>query len=155
VAACLFGSREEEKFLAQRHKDTKRWRVSTVLPQKPATLCLCARLFLPGGRALQSPETVGFLDSAPFLSPCVNHFFLWYSAFPALRHETCVNLYRLQESHPIRIIASLFFSLALASPALAQGGAIVPEPSDLTLFALGIAGVIIGRRASIKRRKDD
>ena len=38
-----------------------------------------------------------------------------------------------------------------AVPAAASGGATVPEPSDLALFALGLAGVIIGRQ-SVKRR---
>ena len=43
--------------------------------------------------------------------------------------------------------------LALATPAaaLAAGGVPVPEGSQFTLFALGARGVIIGRRASLRR----
>jgi hypothetical protein len=31
----------------------------------------------------------------------------------------------------------------------------VPEPSDLALFAAGVAGLIIGRRSSRSRRRSD
>jgi hypothetical protein len=50
----------------------------------------------------------------------------------------------------------LFFAFALlaASPALANSAAQVPEGSNLTLFALGIAGVLIGRRASTRHKPD-
>ena len=50
-------------------------------------------------------------------------------------------------------VAALF----TAAPAWAQDGTSVPEGSHLTLFALGLLGVIIGRRASIssQRRKRD
>ena len=48
-------------------------------------------------------------------------------------------------------------ALVSAAPAWAQDGTAVPEGSNLTLFALGLLGVIIGRRASIsaQRRKRD
>ena len=36
-----------------------------------------------------------------------------------------------------------------ATPAWAQDGTAAPEGSHLTLFALGVLGVIIGRRASM------
>ncbi|MBB5732394.1 hypothetical protein FHS61_001403 [Altererythrobacter atlanticus] len=39
-----------------------------------------------------------------------------------------------------------------ASPAHAQAGLAVPEGSHLTLFALGVLGVIIGRGIASKRR---
>jgi len=42
----------------------------------------------------------------------------------------------------------------LATPAWAGGGTAVPEGSNLTLFALGLAGVLIGRRASRSRKQD-
>ncbi len=45
-------------------------------------------------------------------------------------------------------------SLALASPAVAQAIASIPEPTDLALFGLGVMGVIIGRQGSRKRPKD-
>jgi hypothetical protein len=44
--------------------------------------------------------------------------------------------------------------LFTASPAAAQSAAQVSEASNLTLFALGVAGVLLGRRLSM-RRKDD
>lgn len=40
---------------------------------------------------------------------------------------------------------------AFATPAAAQGWIAIPEPTDLTLFALGVAGLVIGRIAA--RRK--
>ena len=47
-------------------------------------------------------------------------------------------------------------ALVSSAPAWGQDGTAVPEGSHLTLFALGLLGVIIGRRASsAKRRKRD
>lgn len=42
-----------------------------------------------------------------------------------------------------------------AGPVFAQagGGVAIPEPTDGALFAIGLAGLIIGRR--VARRKDD
>jgi hypothetical protein len=52
-----------------------------------------------------------------------------------------------------RPLAVLAFAVA-ASPALAgEVGAQVPEASAVTLFALGVLGVLVGRQAS-KRSKD-
>lgn len=42
--------------------------------------------------------------------------------------------------------------LASAAPAWADAGAQVPEGSQLTLFALGILGVVVGRRFSMRRK---
>ena len=54
-----------------------------------------------------------------------------------------------------RIILALT-ALVSSAPAWGQDGTAVPEGSHLTLFALGLLGVIIGRRASsAKRRKRD
>lgn len=51
-----------------------------------------------------------------------------------------------------RLLAALV--LLSASPAAAQTSAQVPEGSQLTLFALGLAGVLIGRRLSARRKRD-
>jgi len=49
---------------------------------------------------------------------------------------------------PFRMaIAALPLALCGASPALAQADAAVPEPSSMLLLGLGVAGVLIGRRA--------
>jgi len=55
-----------------------------------------------------------------------------------------------------RILLVLSFALVLfAAPASAADGmAQVPEGSSLTLFALGLAGVMIGRRFSSRKRED-
>ena len=55
-----------------------------------------------------------------------------------------------------RVILPLV-ALLSAAPAWAGDSTAVPEGSHLTLFALGVLGVIIGRRASIsaQRRKED
>ena len=45
-------------------------------------------------------------------------------------------------------------ALATATPAWAQDSAAVPEASNLGLFALGVLGVIVGRRASMRRDRD-
>ena len=44
--------------------------------------------------------------------------------------------------------------LCAASPAWASGGMAIPEPTDLTLLALGLAGLIIGRRGAKRPPKD-
>ncbi len=60
-------------------------------------------------------------------------------------------------------------ALVVAAPAFAQSAPAnlqpeaaspvapvsVPEPSDMALFALGVVGLIIGRRSSRSRRRDD
>lgn len=50
-------------------------------------------------------------------------------------------------------VATFILLLASASPAFAAGTAI-PEPSTAALFALGVGGLIIGREAAKRRRKD-
>jgi hypothetical protein len=52
-------------------------------------------------------------------------------------------------------IPALFFVAALvsaATPALAQTSISIPEPTDLTLFALGVIGLIVGRQGARRRR---
>lgn len=45
--------------------------------------------------------------------------------------------------------------LLSAAPAAAQGAVQVSEASNITLFALGVAGVLLGRRLSMRRSDDD
>jgi hypothetical protein len=52
-----------------------------------------------------------------------------------------------------RIFLAMMF-LAVASPAFGQDPTQVPEGSQATLFALGLVGVIVGRRASMRRNRD-
>ena len=54
-----------------------------------------------------------------------------------------------------RMISALVVFVMTAGPALAQasGGTAIPEPTDGALFAIGLAGLIIGRR--VARRKED
>ena len=49
-------------------------------------------------------------------------------------------------------IASMIFFLS--NPAAAAGAAQVPEADSVMLFALGVLGVIVGRRAAMKKRDD-
>jgi hypothetical protein len=51
-----------------------------------------------------------------------------------------------------RILVALV-ALATAVPAWAEGATAVPEGSHATLFALGVLGVIVGRRASIDAQR--
>jgi hypothetical protein len=44
--------------------------------------------------------------------------------------------------------------LCVAAPVWASGGMAIPEPTDLTLLALGLAGLIIGRRGAKRPRQD-
>ena len=46
-------------------------------------------------------------------------------------------------------------ALVTATPAWAQAGTAVPEASSAMLFALGVLGVIVGRRASHRRSRGD
>lgn len=48
--------------------------------------------------------------------------------------------------------ASSAVSLLLAGPAYAAGSVQLPDPSGVTLFSLGIAGLLIGRHFAGKRR---
>ncbi|MEJ5978568.1 PEP-CTERM sorting domain-containing protein [Novosphingobium sp. PS1R-30] len=47
---------------------------------------------------------------------------------------------------------SAVVSLLLAGPAHAAGSIQLPDPSGITLFSLGIAGLLIGRHFAGKRR---
>ena len=50
-------------------------------------------------------------------------------------------------------IAFAAVSLLAAVPAWAPDGTAVPEGSHVTLFALGLLGVIVGRRAAIAAQR--
>jgi hypothetical protein len=52
---------------------------------------------------------------------------------------------------PIALVA--FVTTAVPAFAQASGGIAIPEPTDGALFAIGLAGLIIGRR--VARRKED
>jgi len=62
-------------------------------------------------------------------------------------------------SIPMKTLASAFALVALAlvsSPALANGeGAQVPEASAMTLFALGVLGILVGRRGAMRSKDKD
>ncbi len=45
--------------------------------------------------------------------------------------------------------------LVAAAPAAAQDVAQVSEASNFTLFVLGVAGVLIGRRLSMRRKDEE
>ena len=53
------------------------------------------------------------------------------------------------------ILAIATAALISASPAWASGGMAIPEPTDLTLLALGLAGLIIGRRGAKRPPRQD
>ena len=50
---------------------------------------------------------------------------------------------------------SFVIVLMMSSPALAQSSVKIPEPTDIALFALAIAGLIVGRRSSKAPPYDD
>ena len=53
-----------------------------------------------------------------------------------------------------RSVIALFL-LATPAAAFAAGAVAVPEGSQATLFALGLLGVIVGRRASMRKPDED
>ena len=56
------------------------------------------------------------------------------------------------------MVVRLFMGLLLLvtpAAAMASAGIPVPEGSQFTLFALGLIGVIVGRRLSMKRPEQD
>ncbi len=57
-------------------------------------------------------------------------------------------------SRTVLRLAILVAGLCVAAPVWASGGMAIPEPTDLTLLALGLAGLIIGRRGAKRPRQD-
>lgn len=51
--------------------------------------------------------------------------------------------------------AAAFLAFSWAAPAFAQTASSVPEPNDLLLLGLGVAGLIIGRQAARKKKSED
>jgi hypothetical protein len=49
---------------------------------------------------------------------------------------------------------SLLVLAMIASPAFAQAGTPIPEPTDFAMFALGVAGLILGRQTSRRSPRD-
>lgn len=62
-------------------------------------------------------------------------------------HVRCVNHVMLAKT----VLALI--ALILASPALAQAGTSIPEPSDMLLLSMGVLGLILGRRGGRSRRQ--
>lgn len=58
----------------------------------------------------------------------------------------------LRRSWPHVLIALL--ALLADAPAFASNGVSIPDPSGLTLLALGVAGLIIGRQGGRRPPKD-
>ena len=50
-----------------------------------------------------------------------------------------------------RVAAMAWVAALSASPAAAAGWVEIPEPSDPWLFALGVVGLLVGRRAARKK----
>jgi len=66
------------------------------------------------------------------------------SAWP----EHCVNI-------TVGRLCNILFAAAIlvqAAPAHAAGSFALPDPSGVTLFTLGVAGLLIGRRFAGKRK---
>jgi len=51
----------------------------------------------------------------------------------------------------VRIAAWVLMAGFAAAPALASGGIEIPEPGDPGLFALGLVGLWLGRRAAKRK----
>jgi hypothetical protein len=45
--------------------------------------------------------------------------------------------------------------LAASTAAYAAGSTVIPEPTDLVLFSMGVLGLVIGRRVARKRPPQD
>ena len=53
------------------------------------------------------------------------------------------------------VMMALFLPIAAHAADPGKRAFTVPEPSDIALLAAGVAGLVIGRRSSRSRRRDD
>jgi hypothetical protein len=54
----------------------------------------------------------------------------------------------------LAFMAAIGFGLAMSSPSLAQAAVSIPQPTDMTLLALAVAGLVVGRHAARRRLED-
>jgi hypothetical protein len=54
----------------------------------------------------------------------------------------------------LAFLAAIALGLAMSSPSLAQAAASIPEPTDMSLIALAVAGLVIGRQVARRRKPD-
>ncbi|WP_128893309.1 PEP-CTERM sorting domain-containing protein [Erythrobacter sp. HKB08] len=55
----------------------------------------------------------------------------------------------------MRTTPAILLAIFAADPAFARIGAQIPEPSNMALFGLGLAGLIVGRFIARGKRKTD
>lgn len=53
------------------------------------------------------------------------------------------------------LLLAIFPAALLVAPDAAKSGLSIPEPSNLALMSIGLAGVMIGRIAAARRERDD
>ena len=70
-------------------------------------------------------------------------------------HRLCVNLSMGFSHFASFALLAAFPAVLLASQPSAHGAVTIPEPTDLLLFSMGVAGLLIGRRAALKRGDKD
>ena len=58
----------------------------------------------------------------------------------------------------LRILSNLLLAaimLGISTAAQATGSTVIPEPTDLVLFSMGVLGLIVGRQVARKRPPQD
>ena len=90
----------------------------------------------------RAAEPVGRAYTAPFFRNWVNHSIAWFSGNSSAWREHCVN-------RGVGKLCNFLFAaviLVQAAPAYAASTFALPDPSGVTLFTLGVTGLLIGRR---------